>query len=132
MTVIPENTSILLLEDVETFRKLMIKDLRKMGITGEIYEAEDVTSALNLCDTKEFQFIISDWNLPDGTGYDFLLKIKERDGLKDLPFVIFSTIDDTEHLLRAIEAGANEFIVKPWIYDELIEKLEFSWTKQQS
>lgn len=119
----------LLLEDVDTFRKLMIKDLDKLGIKGDVHEAGTVQEAKDLCGTAKFQFIIADWILPDGTGYDFLLEVKQNDALKDLPFVVFTTIDDVEHMLKAIEAGADEFIVKPWLFDDLKEKLSHAWGK---
>ncbi|MBT6294016.1 response regulator [bacterium] len=108
----------------------MIKDLRKMGIIGKIYEATDLSEAFSLCASKSFDFIISDWKLPDGTGYDFLINVKNNEKLSNLPFVMFTTIDDVEHMLKAIEAGANEFIVKPWLYDDLVKKLNYSWQKQ--
>jgi two-component system, chemotaxis family, chemotaxis protein CheY len=131
MRDIPKETSFLLLEDVDAFRKLMIKDLRKIGVEGQIHEADCVAVALELCESQQFDFIISDLKLPDGTGYDFLLKVKQNDQLKNLPFVVFTTIDDIEHMLKSIEAGANEFIVKPWLFEELVEKLNFAWNKQQ-
>ena len=125
----PKEIKFLILDDVETFRRLMINDLRKLGYTGEIYEADCLAATVEICESSSFDFIISDWNLPDGTGYDFLVKMKANDQFKKIPFIMFSTIDDMEHMVNAIGAGASEFIVKPWIFEDLQDKLNFAWQK---
>jgi response regulator RpfG family c-di-GMP phosphodiesterase len=73
----PSNIKILLLEDIESLRVQMVSDLKSLGFSGDVYEAPDLKTAVQFCKDKEFDFIISDWNLPDGTGLDFLMKIKK-------------------------------------------------------
>ncbi|TNF28227.1 MAG: response regulator [Deltaproteobacteria bacterium] len=123
----PANMKILLLEDMDSIRQQMVSDLRALGFSGEIHEAPDLKTAVSFCKDKEFQFIISDWNLPDGTGFDFLVKIKKVAKLAKLPFLMCTTMDEVENMIKAIHEGANEYVVKPWQKEELGQKINFAW-----
>jgi CheY-like chemotaxis protein len=68
-------------------------------------------------------FIISDWNLPDGTGIEFLKHIRKMPKFKNIPFVMCTTLSEIGNILDAINNGANEFITKTWSVDELKECL---------
>lgn len=117
------NLNFLLLEDMDSFRNQMIKDLRDLGVVGKIFEAPDVATAIKMCNTEEFDFIISDWNLPDGTGHDFLKKVRATAKFKKTPFMMCTTNDEIGYILQAIASGANDFLVKPWKQEELSKKL---------
>lgn len=77
---------------------------------------------------KKIQFIICDWNLPDGTGFDLLKKFRKIPAYAGIPFVMCTTMDEISNILEAIQAGANEYIVKPWEIDELRKKIELTWS----
>lgn len=126
---IPESFVILHLEDLKELRVQMNADLRKIGVDATILEAEDVKTALEFIDSKKIDFIISDWNLPDGTGFEFLKKVRAHAKVKNVPFIMCTTINEIGNMLDAINSGANEFITKPWTSDELDEKFSSVYQK---
>jgi two-component system chemotaxis response regulator CheY len=123
----PLGITFLLLEDMENLRSQMISDLRSLGITGIIHEAADVQSAIKICVAEEIGFVISDWNLPDGTGHDFLKKFRAVLRYKKTPFVMCTTNSETRYFLNAIASGANDYIVKPWTVEDVKKKLQLTW-----
>ncbi|MCO4793924.1 MAG: response regulator [Bacteriovoracaceae bacterium] len=124
---VPNSIKILVLEDMESIRNQMVSDLKSLGYNGEIYEAPDLKSAVETCKSKPIDLIISDWNLPDGTGFDFLVKIKKVAKLAKIPFIMCTTMDEVENMINAIHEGANEYVVKPWSKEDLGNKVEFAW-----
>lgn len=126
---IPESVTFLVLEDMDNIREQMLADLRKIGIKGVIHEAPCVKDALIACNKNPIDFIVSDWNLPDGTGMDFLTKIRASKKYANTPFVMCTTMDEVENICSAIELGANEYVVKPWEYDDLKDKILSTYAK---
>ena len=123
---------ILIIEDMKNLRVKMKEDLSKFIDNLTFLEAENLSEAYNLCENEHIDMIISDWNLPDGVGYDLLVKIKETDKFKKTPFVMCTTMDNIDDILNAIAAGADEYLVKPWSIDELQEKVINSWNNHNS
>ncbi len=115
---------VLLIEDMENFRKQMLNDLRELGLTGIIDEAENIQSAVSLLKQNKYDLILSDWNLPDGTGYDLLVKFKQSALSKNTPYILCTTMDEVSSILKALSAGADEYIVKPWQQAEVRKKIE--------
>lgn len=126
---VTEQFVILHLEDLKELRVQMKCDLKAIGVEATILEAEDVKTALEFISSKQVHFIISDWNLPDGTGFDFLKKVRINPKTKDVPFIMCTTISEIAHMIDAINAGANEFITKPWSVEELDEKFSSLYQK---
>lgn len=118
------NIRILIIEDMENFRRQMLKDLRDLGMVGTIDDAENIQSAVNLLKQNKYDLILSDWNLPDGTGYDLLVKFKQSALSKNTPYILCTTMDEVSSILKALSAGADEYIVKPWQTNELRKKIE--------
>ncbi len=123
-SLINVNMKILLIEDSPNFMEQMKKDLRSLGMAGVIDEAENIAQGVQAIKATKYDLIISDWNLPDGTGYELLVKFKETSYSKTTPFILCTTIDDINQILKALSAGANEYIVKPWKITELKKKIE--------
>lgn len=119
-----ENLNIVYLEDMPDIRVKMIADLRSLGCKGAILELDTLSKALEfLKHKKNVSLFISDWNLPDGIGIDFLKAARASNVYKDTPFLMCTTMDEVAHILLAIEAGANDYIVKPWDLKELKNKI---------
>lgn len=129
---IPAGKVFLLIEDMQNLREKMIEDLQTFVEGATYLEAEDLEEAYEFCDKEDIDVIISDWNLPDGIGYDLLLKVKAEDKFKDTPFLMCSTMDNIEDIMKTIAAGADEYIVKPWCIEELEEKVLSSWNAHSS
>jgi two-component system chemotaxis response regulator CheY len=80
----------------------------------ETIEAEDGQVALNACETQMPDAVLLDWNMPVMNGIDFLKKLRQLPG-GDNPVVVFCTTEnDVNHIQEAMEAGANEYIMKPF------------------
>lgn len=119
------NQVIIHVEDMEQFRTELKKDLIAIGFDpNNIYQVEDLMSFIKLVKNLRPDLIISDWNLPDGTGFDLLKKIKSVSSLKDIPFMLCTTMDEINNILDAISAGASEYVVKPWKAEEVEKKVK--------
>jgi len=111
----------LVVDDSKVIRKVASRILEDLGF--EIAEAEDGQKALDECGTSMPDVIILDWNMPVMNGLEFLLELRRSPG-GDAPKVVFCTTEnDIDHITKAIEAGANEYIMKPFDKEILEGKL---------
>lgn len=112
----------LIVDDSSVIRKVarrILEDLR-----FEISEAENGQEALEHCRTARPDVVLLDWNMPVMDGFDFLIALRSELG-NDGPKVIFCTTEnDAEHITRAIDAGANEYIMKPFDRDIVEAKFQ--------
>jgi two-component system, chemotaxis family, chemotaxis protein CheY len=128
--LVPNKCTILVIEDDPTQRSLLLKQLKEMKMSGSIFEASDLAEAKKFLGTGTIQYILSDWNLPDGEGIELLKLIRKHPKLKHIVFVMVTDNGHVKSLLKAIEAGANEFIIKPWSPEEFSEKFHSAWPKK--
>ena len=118
MKALDKNMPILIVDDFSTMRRTVKTCLHRMGFEN-ITEAEDGVIALRKLRESENRFglIISDWNMPNMDGNDFLKALRRMPG-GDRPKVVFCTTEnDIGHIARALHAGANEYIMKPFDRD---------------
>ena len=120
-----EETRVLFVDHFATMRRIIRSALHKVGFV-KIEEARDGEEAVELLKTKGadpvagYHVILLDWNMPVMSGIEFLEKLRSMDG-GDKPKVVFCTTEnDIDHIQRAISAGANEYIMKPFD-SEIIE-----------
>jgi two-component system, chemotaxis family, chemotaxis protein CheY len=111
----------LVVDDSRVIRKVARRILEDIGY--EIAEAADGMEALAWCRAAMPDAILLDWNMPLMTGIEFLRKLRaERGG--DGPVVVFCTVEnDLAHIREALDAGANEYIMKPFDGDIIAAKL---------
>lgn len=119
------------LEDMPSVRDILKKHLVKMGFTVPPLEAGTVAEAQKLVEQNSFggkkiNFIISDWNLPDDTGLCFLKKVRTYEEFNQVPFIMATTENEITYMLDAINSGCTNYIVKPWDFNDLHEKIESS------
>jgi two-component system chemotaxis response regulator CheY len=111
----------LVVDDSMVIRKVARRILE--GLDFEISEAEDGEKALEACTAKMPDAILLDWNMPKMDGYEFLRALRRQRG-GDAPRVVFCTIEnDVAQIARAMRAGANEYIMKP--FDKEIVEAKF-------
>lgn len=111
----------LVVDDSTVIRKVASRILEDLGF--ETTGAADGQLALDACSEAMPDAIILDWNMPVMNGLEFLLALRKMPG-GDEPKVIFCTTEnDVDHITQAIEAGANEYIMKPFDKDILEGKL---------
>jgi two-component system chemotaxis response regulator CheY len=111
----------LVVDDSSVIRKVARRILE--GLEFEVAEAEDGEQALEACRRQMPQAVLLDWNMPRMDGYEFLRALRRLpDG--DRPKVVFCTSEnDVAHIARALHAGANEYIMKP--FDKEIVEAKF-------
>lgn len=115
---------ILVVDDMTTMRKLVIKACKDMGFT-DISEAADGAKAWELClnANPAFDLVISDWNMPNCTGLDFLKRVRADGRLKGTPFMLLTAESEASQVSEAIKAGVNNYVVKPFTGEGLKEKV---------
>jgi two-component system chemotaxis response regulator CheY len=110
----------LVVDDSAVIRKVARRILESMQFT--IIEAEDGSKALDVCAMTMPDAILLDWNMPVMDGYEFL-KVLRKAQNGDKPKVVFCTTEnDVAHIARAMHAGADEYIMKPFDRDILVSK----------
>lgn len=115
---------ILVVDDMTTMRKLVIKACKDMGFT-DITEAADGAKAWELCLSANpaFDLVISDWNMPNCTGLDFLKRVRADGRLKGTPFMLLTAESEASQVSEAVKAGVNNYVVKPFTNDGLRQKV---------
>ena len=112
----------LVVDDSSVIRKVARRILE--GLNFQIVEAEDGEKALEACKSAMPEAVLLDWNMPNMDGYEFLGNLRRLPG-GDAPKVVFCTTEnDIDHISRALAAGANEYIMKP--FDKEIISAKFA------
>ncbi len=110
--------SCLIVDDSKVVRMVARKILE--GLNFRTIEAEDGQKALEKCEESMPDAVLLDWNMPVKTGIEFLKELRAKEGVEQ-PVVVFCTTEnDMSHIQEAMQAGANEYIMKPFD-SEIIE-----------
>ena len=118
-----KNIKILIVDDFSTMRRFIKNMLRDLGYNNT-FEADDGSTALPMLESGDFDFVISDWNMPIMQGIDLLRKIRSDPKLKSLPFLMVTAEAKREQIVVAAQAGVNGYIVKPFTADTLKDKID--------
>lgn len=123
-----QNIKILLVDDFEMVRTMLKNVLTNLGFQN-FTEAENGQEALDLITkAKEegapFELVFCDWNMPIMTGIELLETIKKKPELKGLLFVMVTAEVEQQSVIRALKAGANDYIFKPVAPDALSKKID--------
>jgi len=116
------NTKFLVVDDFSTMRRIVRNLLKELGYTN-VEEAEDGVDGLSKLDNGDFDFVVSDWNMPNMDGLTMLQKIREHSKLAKLPVLMVTAEAKKENIIAAAQAGANGYVVKPFTAATLDEKL---------
>ncbi|GGO67466.1 chemotaxis response regulator CheY [Bowmanella pacifica] len=118
-----KNMKILVVDDFSTMRRIIKNLLKDLGFTN-IQEADDGSTALPMLQQGDFDFVITDWNMPGMQGIDLLRAIRADDNLKHTPVLMVTAEAKKEQIVAAAQAGVNGYVVKPFTAATLKEKLE--------
>jgi two-component system, chemotaxis family, chemotaxis protein CheY len=118
-----ENTKFLVVDDFSTMRRIVRNLLKELGFVN-VQEAEDGVDALNKLRGESFDFVVSDWNMPNMTGIELLRAIRADESLKHLPVLMVTAEAKKENIIEAAKAGASGYVVKPFTAATLDEKLK--------
>jgi len=114
---------ILVVDDFSTMRRIIKNLLKDLGFTN-IQEADDGSTALPMLQQGDFDFVVTDWNMPGMQGIDLLREIRASDSLKHLPVLMVTAEAKKEQIVAAAQAGVNGYVVKPFTAATLKEKLD--------
>lgn len=125
------NMKILVVDDFATMRQIVKKSLGALGFHN-ITEAVDGVDALAKLEKDQFNFIISDWNMPNMMGLDFLKAVRASEKFKAIPFLMVTAEAKRDNVIEAAKAGVSQYIVKPFTVDSLQEKINAIFAKKSS
>jgi two-component system chemotaxis response regulator CheY len=114
---------ILIVDDFSTMRRIIKNLLRDLGFTNTD-EADDGQTALPKLEAGNFDFLITDWNMPGMQGIDLLKAVRAHPELKELPVLMVTAESKREQIVEAAQAGVNGYVVKPFTAQTLKEKID--------
>ena len=115
---------VLIVDDSAAIRKILQRVLAQAEVpVTNFYEAGDGAEALKVLETKKVQLILSDINMPNMDGLQFLSHVKARDEWKNLPVIMITTEGSQSKVLEAVQLGANGYVRKPFTAEQIKEKL---------
>ncbi len=114
---------ILIVDDFSTMRRIIKNLLRDLGFENT-HEADDGNTALPMLKEGDFDFLVTDWNMPGMSGIDLLKAIRSDQSLASLPALMVTAEAKREQIIEAAQAGVNGYVVKPFTAQILKEKIE--------
>lgn len=117
------NLKFLVVDDFSTMRRIVRNLLKELGYSN-VEEAEDGLVALQKLDGGSFDFVVTDWNMPNMDGLTLLQSIRRSPSLKHLPVLMVTAEAKRDQIIEAAQAGVNGYVVKPFTAQALKEKIE--------
>ena len=112
----------LVVDDFSTMRRIIKSVLNELGYSN-VTEADDGSTALPLLRDGDFDFLITDWNMPDMPGLDLLKAVRASEKLAKLPVLMLTAEAQRDQIVAAAKAGVSGYIIKPFTADVLKKKL---------
>jgi two-component system chemotaxis response regulator CheY len=122
------NMKILVVDDMSTMRRIVKNILKQLGFSN-MEEAENGQEALQKLRGDTYGFVVSDWNMPVMPGIEMLRAIRADDKLKHIPVLMVTAEAQKENLIEAIQAGVNNYVVKPFTAETMQEKINKIFNK---
>jgi two-component system chemotaxis response regulator CheY len=114
--------NVLVVDDAATMRRIVRSLLRELGIKN-VREAENGEMAFEDLKREKVDLVVSDWAMPKMTGIELLRAIRQDESLKEIPVLMVTAESKKENIMEAVQAGVNNYIVKPFNSKTLEEKL---------
>jgi len=113
---------VLVVDDSSTMRRIIINTLRKLGYE-DTCEAGDGREALKSLTATPADMVVTDWNMPEMTGPEFVEALRAMPDLAKIPVLMVTTQAAKEDVIVAMRAGVNDYLIKPFTPDALKDKL---------
>ncbi len=123
MALPDKNIKILVVDDAPMIRRILKNLLKEMGFVN-IDEAEDGAVALQKLRSQQYDFVITDWNMPNMTGIELVQEIRKDPNLKHIPIMMVTAEAKKENIILALKSGVNNYIVKPFTPENIRSKIE--------
>lgn len=114
---------ILIVDDFSTMRRIIKNLLRDLGFNNT-FEADDGSTALPMLKNGDYDFVVTDWNMPGMEGIDLLKEIRKDQALCHIPVLMVTAEAKREQIIEAAQSGVNGYIIKPFTAATLKEKLD--------
>jgi len=114
----------LIADDSRAVRMILAKTLKEIGY--EVREAANGRQALEVMEAEKdaVTLVLADWNMPEVNGLELLQRLRQDPALSSLVVIMVTTETELDQMATALEAGANEYVMKPFTKDILVEKLQ--------
>ena len=113
----------LIVDDSSTMRRIIINTLNKLGYK-EFFEAGNGREGVDKLATTPVDMVITDWNMPEMSGIEFIKAVRANEGTKGLPVLMVTTNAAEDDIKEALRAGVNNYVVKPFTPDTIKEKIQ--------
>jgi two-component system, chemotaxis family, chemotaxis protein CheY len=113
----------LIVDDSSTMRRIIINTLNKLGYK-ECHEAANGREGVERLATTPVDMVITDWNMPEMSGIDFIRAVRANDATRQLPVLMVTTNAAEDDIVEALKAGVNNYVVKPFTPDTIKEKIQ--------
>ncbi len=119
----PASMKFLIVDDSPTMRRIVANSLQSLGYNN-IVEAEDGKDAVGKLESEKFDFVITDWNMPNMTGLELTKYIRSEPKFGNLPILMVTTRGLKQDVIEALQAKVNNYIIKPFTPPVLKEKID--------
>ena len=113
----------LIVDDSSTMRRIIINTLSKLG-HQDVQEAGNGKEGLERLTSGPVDMIITDWNMPEMNGIEFIRALRGLDKMKETPILMVTTNAAKDDIVEALKAGVNSYVVKPFTPETMREKIE--------
>ena len=127
---IEKNIKVLVVDDHSMTRTLVKAILRGAGF-AEILLAENGQEAVRVMNEEKIGLVVCDWNMPGFTGLEVLKAVRSDPKFKNLPFLMLTAEAYRENVEAAVQAGVNDYVIKPFTAETLLDKVARVLTKRK-
>jgi len=120
----------LVVDDFDTMIRIIKNVLGELGY-DDVVTARNGEQAFQILTKEKIDFIISDWNMPVMTGIELLKKVKGTPELAKISFLMVTAEAEKEHIVEAIQAKVDQYIIKPFNQEMLAQKISFALHKKE-
>jgi two-component system chemotaxis response regulator CheY len=120
---VQQNLNFLVVDDFSTMRRIIKNLLHDLGYAN-VTEADDGSTALPLLKDGNFDFLITDWNMPGMPGLELLKQVRADARLGKMPVLMLTAEAKREQIVEAAQAGVNGYVIKPFTAATLKEKID--------
>lgn len=113
----------LIVDDSSTMRRIIINTLNKLG-HQDFVEASNGREGIERLSSGGVDMIITDWNMPEMSGIDFIRNVRGAAATKDVPVLMVTTNAAKDDIVEALKVGVNSYVVKPFTPETMKEKIE--------
>ncbi|GER93338.1 response regulator [hot springs metagenome] len=114
---------VLVVDDMASVRRFIKFGLEKNHPNLEIHEAANGKEAQTMLEAEKYDLILCDWEMPLMSGIELLTWARNHPKLKEIPFIMVTAKNEKEHVIKALQAGVNSYVIKPFTIEGLIQKM---------